>query len=431
MEKIVSLCKRRGFVYPGSEIYGGLNGTWDLGPLGTSLARNIKHEWWKSTVTQRDDVVGLDSSILHHPKVWEASGHIASFTDPLIECKKCHNRFRFGYDPITIYLDKEKGKYWICPTCHENNSGEPRDFNLMFKTSLGSVEETATELYLRPETAQGIFINFLNVINSTRVTIPFGIAQIGKGFRNEITTGNFLFRVREFEMMELEFFVKPGTDSEWFITWKQERLNWYLNLGVNKSKIKLVDLPKEEIAHYSKGTSEIWYDWPFMGWGELEGIANRGDYDLTQHSKHSGKYLVYDDYTPYVIEPSVGVGRAMLAFLVDAYSEVGDRVILKLHPRLAPHKVAVFSLVANKEELVQKAKSLYLSLKSQFPAVWDDRGNIGKRYYAQDEIGTPWCVTVDYQTLEDDTVTVRDRDTAQQERVSISQLDTYFAQKLK
>src|SRR3989344_2567868 len=336
MDKIVSLCKRRGFVYPGSEIYGGLNGTWDLGPLGTTLARNIKHEWWKSVVTLRENVVGLNSSILHHPKVWEASGHVASFTAPLIECKNCHTRLRADH-----IRDK-------CPECGKSDFTAPRQFNEMFKTHIGPTEDTATELYLRPETAQGIFINFLNVINSTRVTIPFGIAQIGKGFRNEITTGNFLFRVREFEMMELEFFVKPGTDDEWFETWKQERLNWYLSLGVNKDKIKLVDLPKEEIAHYSKGTAEIWYDWPFMGWGELEGIAIRGDYDVTQQSKHSGNDLSYEGFVTYVIEPSVGVGRAMLAFLVDSYSEGGDRVVLRLHPKLAPYKVAVFPLVSNK-----------------------------------------------------------------------------------
>ena len=429
MEKIVSLCKRRGFVYPGSEIYGGLNGTWDLGPLGTTLARNIKHEWWKNTVSNREDVVGLNSSILHHPKVWDASGHIASFTDPLIECKKCHHRYRLDF--VTVRFDKEKGKYWICPACFEENTSEPRDFNLMFRTHLGSTEDSGTELYLRPETAQGIFINFLNVVNSTRVTVPFGIAQIGKGFRNEITTGNFLFRVREFEMMELEFFVEPGTDEKWHEYWKNERLNWFLSLGISKDHIKIVDLPKEDIAHYSRGTAELWYDWPFMGFGELEGIANRGDYDLTQHSKYSGKNLVFDDYTPYVIEPSVGVGRAMLAFLVDAYSEVGDRVVLKLHSKLSPYKVAVFPLVANKPDLVTKAETVYRYLKPVTSVAWDDRGNIGKRYYAQDEIGTPWCVTVDYRSLADDTVTVRDRDTAKQERVNVSQLDTYFSQKLK
>lgn len=427
MEKIVSLCKRRGFVYPGSEIYGGLNGTWDLGPLGTALARNIKHEWWESTVQKRDDVVGLNSSILHHHQVWEASGHVASFTAPLIECKNCHNRFRADH-----IQDK-------CSECGQKEFTEPRQFNEMFKTHIGPTEDTAADLYLRPETAQGIFINFQNVLNSTRVTIPFGIAQIGKGFRNEITTGNFLFRVREFEMMELEFFVKPGTDQKWHEYWKEQRLKWYQSFGINPQRLKIVDLPKEEIAHYSKGTAEIWYNWPFMGFGELEGIANRGDYDLSQHSKYSGHDQSYLDpetkekFIPYVIEPSVGVGRAMLAFLIDSYFEDDKRVILKLHPKLAPYSVAVFPLLANKPDLVKKAQEVYhhLRLELRLAAAWDDRGNIGKRYYAQDEIGTPWCLTVDFQSLEDDTLTVRDRDTAKQERVSIGQLDTYFAQKLK
>lgn len=449
MEKVVSLCKRRGFIYPGSEIYGGLNGTWDLGPLGTSLARNIKQEWWKSTVLEREDVVGLDSSILHHPKVWEASGHTTSFSDPLVECKICHLRFRTDHVEAinevrdksipgvvaSVSLKRDSKRTLIESQVCEKSPDKKHEwtgvkqFNLMFKTFVGPIDNEENKTYLRPETAQGIFVNFRNVVDSSRVTIPFGIAQIGKGFRNEITTGNFLFRVREFEMMELEFFVKPGTDEDWFKKWRQERLSWYLNLGIHNDKIKIVDLPKEDIAHYSRGTSEIWYDWPFMGWGELEGIANRGDYDLTQHSKYSGRDLSYEGFVPCVIEPSVGVGRAMLAFLLDAYTEVGDRIVLKLHSRLAPYKVAVFPLVANKENLVNRAKAVYKNLKS-LTVAFDDRGNIGKRYYSQDEIGTPWCVTVDYQTLDDDTVTVRDRDTAQQERVNISQLDSYFASKL-
>ncbi len=427
MEKVVSLCKRRGFVYPGSEIYGGLNGTWDLGPLGTALARNIKHEWWADTVRARDDVVGLNSSILHHRQVWEASGHVASFTAPLIECKNCHNRFR---------ADSLKEK---CPECGLKEFTPARQFNEMFTTHIGSTEDKISDLYLRPETAQGIFINFQNVLNSTRVTVPFGIAQIGKGFRNEITTGNFLFRVREFEMMELEFFVEPGTDRKWHEYWKDRRLKWYSDLGINSQNIKIVDLPKEDIAHYSRGTAEIWYNWPFMGFGELEGIANRGDYDLTRHAKSSGRDQSYTDpetgkkYIPYVIEPSVGVGRAMLAFLVDGYFEADKRVILKLHPKLAPCTVAVFPLLANKPELVEKAREIYrrLKLETDLAVAWDDRGNIGKRYYAQDEIGTPWCLTVDFQTMEDNSVTVRDRDTAKQERVGIDRLDTYFSSKLK
>jgi glycyl-tRNA synthetase len=428
MEKLVSLCKRRGFIFPGSELYGGLNGTWDLGPLGVSLAHNIKAQWWRSTVALRDDVVDLDSSILHHPKVWEASGHVASFTDPLIECKICHERFRADHR-------KEIGEH----AAKHDTKGiwtDVKQFNLMFKTYVGPIDNEENKTYLRPETAQGIFINFQNVVSSTRIKIPFGIAQIGKGFRNEITTGNFLFRVREFEMMELEFFVKPGTDKKWHEYWKGERLAWYLTLGIRKSNIKIVDLPKKDIAHYSKGTSEVWYNWPFMEWGELEGIANRGDYDLSQHAKYSGKDLSYIDqedksrYIPYVIEPSVGVGRAMLAFLIDAYTEDEKRVVLKLHPRIAPNKVAVFPLLANKPAIVDKASGVYSDLKPSFSTAWDDRGNIGKRYLYQDEIGTPWCVTIDFQTLEDDTVTVRDRDSTKQERVKIDALKEYFSEKL-
>jgi len=429
MEKLVALCKRRGFIFPGSELYGGLNGTWDLGPVGVLLANNVKREWWKSIVEKRDDVVGLDSSILHSPRVWEASGHVASFTDPLMECKVCHERFRADHvKQIEEHAKTHKEKeVWT----------DVKQFNLMFKTYVGPIDNDENKTYLRPETAQGIFINFANVVSTSRVKIPFGIAQIGKGFRNEITTGNFLFRVREFEMMELEFFVKPGTDKEWHEKWKAERLAWYLALGINKSNIKMIDLPKEDIAHYSKGTSEVWYKWPFMDWGELEGIANRGDYDLSQHAKHSGKDLSYFDqeknekFVPYVIEPSVGVGRAMLAFLIDAYAEEEKRVVLKLHPKLAPYKVAVFPLLANKPELVKKASEVYADLRSAIPTTWDDRGNIGKRYLYQDEIGTPWCVTVDFDTLNDEAVTVRDRDTTKQERIKIDTLAEYFKEKLQ
>lgn len=448
-EKVVSLAKRRGFVYPGSEIYGGLSGIWDLGPLGVLLANNIKQEWWGSIVLSREDVVGLDSSILHHPKVWEASGHVASFTDPLAECKACHHRFRADeIQGMPAKLKKAPAEsrteifappdeFPPCPNC--NATGTLTDlkmFNLMFKTYIGPVEDEASMTYLRPETAQGIFINFDNVVSTMRVKVPFGTAQIGKGFRNEITTGNFLFRVREFEMMELEFFVKPGTEQKWHEYWKKERLNWFLNLGIRKDKIKVVDLPKAELAHYSRGTAEIWYDWPFMGYGELEGIASRGDYDLSQHAKYSGEDLSYHDqetgekFVPYVVEPSVGVGRAMLAFLTDAYYEDKDRVVLRLHPKLAPYKVAVFPLLANKEDLVKKAKNVYELVRKSFVAVFDDRGNIGKRYYAQDEIGTPYCLTIDFQTLEDNTVTIRDRDTTKQERVKIENLKEMLDAKL-
>ncbi|KKU65121.1 MAG: Glycine-tRNA ligase [Candidatus Amesbacteria bacterium GW2011_GWA1_47_16] len=424
MEKVVSLAKRRGYVFPGSEIYGGLNGTWDFGPAGVLLKENIKSEW-VSHLSARGDIVFLDSSVLYNSRVWEASGHVESFVDELVECEICHRRFRSDMAP-----EKDSD--------HTHKFLPPRTFNTMFKTDVGPVEDKGDRVYLRPETAQGIFINFGNVLSSTRVRVPFGIAQIGKGFRNEITTGNFLFRVREFEMLELEFFVKPGEDKKWHEFWQKERLQWFTDLGIKPENIKLVELPKEDIAHYSRGTAEIWYHWPFIDWGELEGVANRGDYDLKQHSKYSGRDLSYtepdtgDKYFPYVIEPSVGVGRAALAFLLDAYAEEGGRVILKLHPKLAPYKVAVFPLVANKPDLVAKAREIYseLRLKLRLSAVFDDRGNIGKRYYSQDEIGTPWCITVDYQTLEDGTVTVRDRDTASQERINVSQLDTYFTQKL-
>ncbi len=435
MEKIVALCKRRGFVFQNSEIYGGINGVYDLGPLGVLLANNIKKQWLRSIVLSRDDVVGLDSSIITHPNVWEASGHLKSFKDSLIECKICHERFRADYkDEISKHSKIHKKPSWT----------GIKQFNLMFKTFIGPLDDEKHKAYLRPETAQGIFLNFENVLASSRIKIPFGIAQIGKGFRNEITTGNFLFRVREFEMMELEFFTKPGTDKKWFEYWKQARLKWYLDLGIKKNNIKLVDLPKEDIAHYSKGTTEIWYSWPFGGsmgkpwFGELEGIANRGDYDLLNHAKYSGQDLSYFDeetkerYVPYVIEPSVGVGRAMLAFLLDSYFEEKDRVILRLDPKLAPIKVAVFPLLANKLPLAKMAGDIYHNLKSQLNdmIVFDNRGNIGKRYYSQDEIGTPFCITVDFQSLEDKTATIRDRDTTKQERLRVHELKDYINKKI-
>ena len=434
MEKIVALCKRRGFVFQNSEIYGGVNGIWDLGPLGVALANNIKKEWWNSMVISRNDVVGFDSSILSSPKVWEASGHLKSFTDPLIECKICHERFRADHKKEI----EEHGKTHPSTGSGQAKWTDVKHFNLMFKTFLGPLDDEKNKTYLRPETAQGIFINFQNVLATTRVKIPFGIAQIGRGFRNEITTGNFLFRVREFEMMELEFFTQPGKDSKWFDYWRKERLKWYLNLGIKKENIKLVDLPKEDIAHYSKGTSEIWYNWPFMGFGELEGIANRGDYDLSQHSKFSAKELSYFDeenkkrFIPYAIEPSVGVGRAILAFLIDSYSEEKDRVVLKLHPKLSPIKAAVFPLLANKLPLAKMARAIYDNLKSSIrdSIAFDERGNIGKRYYSQDEIGTPFCITVDFQSLEDQTVTVRDRDTMKQERIKVKELSSFIKKKL-
>ncbi len=425
-EKVVSLCKRRGFVYPGSEIYGGLGGTYDLGPLGVELAHNIKMAWWKATVEVREDVVGLDSSILSSASVWTASGHTKSFADPLVECKNCHQRFRQDY------LSQNRK----CPNCGENSWTKPKMFNLMFKTHVGPVEDEASTTYLRPETAQGIFINFANVVQTTRVKLPFGIAQIGKGFRNEITTGNFLFRVREFEMMELEYFTNPESAKKDLEYWQKERVNWYLGLGINKKNLRFREHADTERAHYAIKSCDIEYNWPFMGWGELEVIANRTDYDLKAHSKASGKDLsYYDEETkkkiiPYVIEPSVGVGRACFAFLIDSYFEDGERVILKLNPKLAPVKVAVFPLLANKPELVKKAKKIYQDLKAQIPGLvaFDDRGNIGKRYYSQDEIGTPFCVTCDFQSLKDDTVTIRDRDTTKQVRVATKDLvDNLFA----
>jgi len=409
MEKIVSLCKRRGFVYPGSEIYGGITGFWDYGPLGVELKNNIKREWWRSTVYQRGDVVGLDAAIVMNPQVWQVSGHTQAFTDPLVECKKCHHRFR---------ADQVKDK---CPDC-EGPFTEPKKFNLLTEVLLGSTEPKQLT-YLRGEITQGVFVNFKNVVDSTRVSIPFGIAQIGKAFRNEITPGNFTFRSREFEQMELEFFIEPkDTEAEkWFEYWKKQRLDWYLGLGIKKENLRFREHAPDERAHYARKAEDIEYNSPF-GWKEFEGIHHRGDWDLSRHK------LTHNGYTPWVIETSGGVDRATLFFLLDAYSEDDKRVVLKLHPKLAPYKVAVFPLVANKEDLVKKAKDIYLRLKLSLPTAWDDRGNIGKRYYAQDEIGTPWCVTVDY---EQDSVTVRDRDTTEQERVDISQLDSYFADRLK
>lgn len=429
MEKIVSLCKRRGYIFPGSEIYGGLGGFWDFGPLGVELKNNIKRLWWKKIVQERNDVFGLDSTIIHAPKVWEASGHAVSFTDPLRECKSCHLRFRA--DKLTA--DK-------CPEC----GGELTDvkqFNLMFKTTVGPIEEGGQASYLRPETAQGIFINFDNILQTMHPKIPFGIAQIGKGFRNEITTGDFIFRDREFEMMELEYFVKPGEDEQRFDYWKEERMNWHKSLGLKPENLHFYEHPKESLSHYSKRTVDVEYKYPF-GWSELEGIANRTDFDLKNHGKFSGKELNYFDeetkekYIPYVIEPSVGVERIVLALLVDSYREEQDRegirVVLSLKPQVAPVKVAVFPLVSNKPPLVKKAKNVYDGLRGKIDGLvtWNDIGNIGKRYRRQDEIGTPWCVTVDYQTLDDETVTVRDRDTMKQERIKIKELHNYFLSSL-
>ncbi|MFH1032110.1 MAG: glycine--tRNA ligase [Chloroflexota bacterium] len=426
MEKIVSLSQRRGFIFPSSEIYGGLSSCWDYGPLGAELKRNVKDAWWQAIVRERDDVAGLDASILMHPKVWEASGHIAGFSDPLVECKTCHHRFR---------SDELKGDK--CPDCGGDLT-EPRMFNLMFKTFMGPVEEQAAVVYLRPETAQGIFVNFQNVLNTTRKRLPFGIAQIGKSFRNEITTGNFIFRSREFEQMEMEFFVKPGTDEEWFKHWLNERLNWYTKLGIKKENLRLRTHTERELAHYARACADVEFLFP-MGWAELEGIANRCDFDLTQHSKFSGKDLNYFDdeskehFTPYVIEPSAGVDRSVLAFLCNAYDEEiaeGElRVVLHLHPSLAPIKVAVLPL-SRKENLAKLAKDIYADLRQCWTVQYDDAQSIGRRYRRQDEIGTPLGVTVDFESLEDNQVTIRERDTMRQIRIPIAELKKTLQAKL-
>ncbi len=415
MEKIVSLCKRRGFVYPSSEIYGGFGGFWDFGPLGVEVKNNLKSLWWKNFVTNREDVFGVDSAIIMNPRIWEASGHTGpGFSDPLRECKKCHHRFRDD--------DLKANK---CPDC-SGELTEEKKFNILVKTYIGPVEDTSTLAYLRGETAQAIFVNFKNILDSFHPKLPFGIAQIGKAFRNEITPGNFLFRSREFEQMELEYFILPEEDEKQFQYWREYCLAFLSKLGLKKENLHFYDHPKEKLSHYSKGTTDIEYNFPF-GWAELWGIARRADYDLSQHSKFTGKNLSFQtpdgqEIKTFVIEPSVGVDRLFLALMADAYFQDEKRVVLKLHAKLAPYKVAVFPLVANNDELVNKAKTLYQELKKNFNTAWDDRGNIGKRYYSQDEIGTPWCITVDYDSLKDNTVTVRDRDTTEQERVKITDL---------
>ena len=433
LEKVVALCKRRGFIFPGSEIYGGLGGTWDYGPLGVELKNNIKREFWKSMVYSRDDVVGIDAAILMNPKVWEASGHVEAFADPLVECKICHERFRADQpEEIQKHESIHKGKKieWT----------EPRKFNLLVEAKLGVVEDKKDKVYLRGEITQGVHVNFKNVLDSTRVQIPFGIAQIGKAFRNEITPGNFTFRSREFEQMELQFYVRSEKveSGKWYEYWKGERMKWYLSLGMTKKKLRFRQHEEGERAHYAKDAWDIEYDSPF-GWKEFEGIHNRGDWDLAQHQKHSGVDLQYSDqetgkkFLPYIIETSGGVDRAALFFLIDAYHEEKERVVLKLHNRLAPFKAAVFPLLANKSELVKKAKEVYSLLSTDYslqPVAWDDRGNIGKRYFAQDEIGTPYCMTVDFQTLDDDTVTIRNRDTAKQERAKVNKLSEVLEEKL-
>jgi glycyl-tRNA synthetase len=416
MEKITSLAKRRGFIFQGSEIYGGYQGFWDYGPAGVELKNNVKKQWWKAMVYGRDDVVGMDAAIVMNPIVWDKSGHLKAFTDPMVECKICNKRFKADDEEVVKKHENEHdGKV---------NWSEVKHFNTLTEVLLG-VTEPKEKAYLRGEITQGVFVNFKNVVDSTRVKIPFGIAQIGKAFRNEITPGNFTFRSLEFEQMELEYFVAPDEkeSKETFEDFKKIRMDWYTSLGIDKKKLRFHDHEPEKRAHYAKYATDIEYEAPF-GWSEFEGIHHRGDFDLKNHG------LIFEGYTPWVIETSGGVDRATLFFLINAYHEEGERIILKLHPKLAPYKIAVFPLLANKPELVKKAESVYKKLKENFVVTWDDRGNIGKRYFAQDEIGTPWCVTIDFDSLKDNAVTVRDRDSAKQERVGIDKLSEYFQNKL-
>ncbi|MER7081962.1 glycyl-tRNA synthetase [Saccharopolyspora kobensis] len=453
IDTIVNLCKRRGFVFPSGEIYGGTRSAWDYGPLGVELKDNIKHQWWKFMVQGRDDVVGLDSSVILPRQVWEASGHVTAFHDPLVECTSCHHRFRA--DQLAEEYSERTGKETAeddlsdvpCPNCGTRGQfTAPREFNMMLKTFLGPVESEEGMHYLRPETAQGIFVNFANVMTTARKKPPFGIGQIGKSFRNEITPGNFIFRTREFEQMEMEFFVEPGEDEQWHQYWIDQRMSWYTDLGISSDNLREYEHPKDKLSHYSKRTVDIEYRFRFGGqeWGELEGIANRTDFDLTTHSNHSGVDLSYFDqasnsrYRPYVIEPAAGVGRPMMAFLIDAYHEdeapnakggVDKRVVLKLDRRLAPVKVAVLPLSRN-AELSPKARDIAAQLRRNWNVDFDDAGAIGRRYRRQDEIGTPFCVTVDFDTLSDHAVTVRERDTMSQERVAMDKLEEYLAVRL-
>ena len=451
MDKIVSLCKNRGFVYAGSEIYGGLSNTWDYGPLGVEFKNNVKRAWWKKFIQECPYNVGLDAALLMNPQVWVASGHVGGFSDPLMDCRDCKTRHRADQlieaqtgvapngwsDQQMMDFIKEKGIE--CPNCGSRNFTDIRKFNLMFKTFQGVTEDAKNEIYLRPETAQGIFVNFANVQRTTRKKIPFGVGQVGKSFRNEITPGNFTFRTREFEQMELEFFCKPGTDLEWFRYWKDACKNWLLSLGMKEENIRLRDHEQEELSHYSNATTDIEFVFPF-GWGELWGIADRTDFDLKQHIEHSGKALVYFDsetgerYVPYVIEPSLGADRVALAFLCDAYDEeVVDeakndvRTVLRLHPALAPYKACVLPL---SKKLSAQAGEIYAELAKDFMIDYDEAGSIGKRYRRQDEIGTPYCITVDFETEADGCVTVRDRDSMAQDRIPVSELKEYISKRI-
>jgi len=474
MDKIVSLAKRRGFVFQSSEIYGGLNGCWDYGPLGVELLRNVKEEWWRA-MTYREDVEGIDASILMHPRVWEASGHVENFTDPMVDCKQCKARYRLDvlFEDISLKKKKEvlrelepekyQGqqkdevvenafaqlsesspgsllKALSCPNCgNKGTFTDARKFNLMFKTFVGSVEDSSAAVYLRPETAQGIYVNFLNVQSASRQKLPFGVAQVGKAFRNEINTKNFLFRTREFEQMEMQYFVKPGTDEKWFEYWREQRMEWFVGLGLRKDKLQWHRHEKGKLAHYAKDAYDIEYRFPF-GWGEVEGVHNRTDYDLSRHEQFSGKNLKYFDeetkekFTPFIIETSAGASRSFMAFLVDSYAEeqaptaeggTEVRTVLKLHPRLAPTKVAIFPLV-NREGMPDVARKIEAELRPHFRVFYDDSGAVGRRYRRQDEAGTPYCITVDSQTLQDQTVTIRERDSMRQERIAIQKLNSYL-----
>ncbi|HUF69853.1 MAG TPA: glycine--tRNA ligase [Longimicrobiales bacterium] len=432
MDKLVSLCKRRGYIFQSSEIYGGTGSVWDYGPLGVELQRNVKEAWWRSMVLMRDDIEGLDASILMHPRVWEASGHVAGFADPLVECSNCNRRFRTDAPGVASNQ---------CPVCGSKDSfSEPRMFNLMFKTFMGPVEGDAAVVYLRPETAQGSYVNFLNVLNAARQRIPFGVAQIGKAFRNEITPGNFIFRTREFEQMEMQYFVEPGTDDEWFEYWCAQRMSWVQDLGISASKLRFHEHAGDELAHYAKRAFDIQYEFPF-GWQEFEGIHNRTDFDLRRHQEYSGKKLEYVDpvdrekrFMPYVVETAVGVGRTVLAVLADAYREEeveGEtRVVLGLHPRLAPIKTAVLPLV-KKDGMPDRAMVVHRALRDAgINSFFDDGGSIGRRYRRQDEAGTPFALTIDSQTLEDGTITVRDRDTLRQERIDAEHAVSYVRDRI-
>lgn len=458
MEKIVSLCKRRGFIYPGSEIYGGLAGTWDYGPVGVLLKKNLKDIWWKEMVQMRDDIVGVDAAIMMNPRAWEASGHVEAFTDPLIECKHCNKRFRADHmqellekmqtksseNADTAPLNAREKEMLMCTAKsgqhkehEEKDFTEPKNFNLLVKSYLGVIEGKQSEIYLRGEITNGVHVNFSSVVDSTRVKIPFGIAQIGKAFRNEITPGNFTFRSREFEQMEVQYYISPVEEEgkKWFEYWKKNRMEFYVRLGMKKENLRFRDHTADERAHYAKAATDIEYKAPW-GWSEFMGIHHRGDWDLSRHEEYSGKNMHYMDqqtgqsYIPWDIETSAGVDRSTLFLLIDAYQEEEKRIVLKLNPNIAPYKVAVFPLVANKPQLRDTARSIYETIRPHMMTAWDERGNIGKRYLAQDEIGTPWCVTVDYATLEDGSVTVRNRDTTKQERIKKDELLRYFTGQL-